>query len=149
MKAYMALAIIAGMFIGAGAGVGTYTFWYAHGASYMTDDPAACANCHIMDDHYDSWLKSSHHHVAVCNDCHTPHNFVGKYLSKAENGFNHSWAFVTGWFHEPIQITPKNREITEQACRHCHSDIVQAIDPLHALGQALSCLQCHGNVGHM
>src|SRR5688572_23773077 len=33
--------------IGAAAGVGGFTFVYAEGASYLTDDPAACANCHV------------------------------------------------------------------------------------------------------
>jgi hypothetical protein len=29
----------------------TYTFVYAKGYSYLTNDPGACANCHIMADH--------------------------------------------------------------------------------------------------
>jgi formate-dependent nitrite reductase cytochrome c552 subunit len=35
-----------------------------------TNDPAACANCHVVKDQYDGWLKSSHRAVAVCSDCH-------------------------------------------------------------------------------
>ena len=58
--------------IGITLGGGVYTFIYAEGGSYLTDKPTACANCHIMNDYYESWLKSSHHAVAVCNDCHTP-----------------------------------------------------------------------------
>ena len=30
------------------------------GASYLTDDPAACANCHVMQEHFDAWPRSSH-----------------------------------------------------------------------------------------
>ena len=48
---------------------------------------------------------------------------VGKYATKAINGFNHSVAFTTGGFHEPIQITPRNRAVTEAACRKCHAEI--------------------------
>ncbi len=132
--------------IGVAAGVGGYTFIYAEGASYMTNAPSACANCHIMREHYDAWHKSSHHAVAVCNDCHAPHDFFGKYFTKARNGFNHSLAFTTGRFPEPLRITAWNREITEGACRYCHADIVQAIDPVH--GEATSCIRCHPNVGH-
>ena len=141
--------MIFGVLIGAAVGLGGYTFIYADGASYLTNDPAACANCHVMRDHYDAWRKSSHHAVATCNDCHTPHEFVGKYASKAVNGFNHSLAFTTGRFHEPIQITPRNHEITEAACRRCHGDIVQAIDAVHAPGRPLSCVWCHRSVGHL
>ena len=69
-------------------------------------------------------------------------------LTKARNGFNHSLAFTTGNFPEPIQITKRNWEITENACRHCHSDVVGAIDtgPVH--GVSLSCTRCHRDVGH-
>lgn len=68
-------------------GVVGYTFVYAKGASYLTNDPKACANCHVMQDYYDAWIKSSHRAVAVCNDCHAPHdNMVRKYYVKADNG---------------------------------------------------------------
>ena len=135
--------------IGIAAGLGGYTFFYAKGGSYMTDNPAACANCHIMTEQYTGWMKSSHRAIAVCNDCHTPHNFVGKYLTKATNGWRHSSAFTTGDFPEPIQITEGSLEITERACRHCHADIVQAMDSNHQKADPLSCVRCHSGVGHL
>jgi len=138
-----------GVSAGLAAGIGAYTFIYAHGASYLTEDPAACANCHIMQDHYDAWLKSSHHTVAVCNDCHTPADFFGKYLTKGLNGYHHSMAFTLQNFHEPIQITARNREITESACRKCHQDIVDAIDHGGGRREHLACIRCHAQVGHL
>ena len=60
------------------------------------------ANCHIMQPQYDGWQKASHHGVAACNDCHTPHEFVPKYMVKAENGFWHSKGLTLQDFHEPI-----------------------------------------------
>ena len=144
------LGVALGVFAGVGAGVGAYTFWYAQGFSYLTNDPNACANCHVMREHLDAWVKGSHHQVATCNDCHAPHDMVGKYAIKAINGFNHSLAFTTGRFHEPIGITPMNRGVTEGACRYCHGDIVESIEPLdaHAPGQEMSCIRCHDSVGH-
>ncbi|MFN7929404.1 MAG: cytochrome c nitrite reductase small subunit [Blastocatellia bacterium] len=137
--------------LGMAIGVGTYTFIYAKGASYLTNNPASCANCHIMHEQYDGWLKSSHRSVATCNDCHTPAGFVAKYATKASNGFWHSFYFTTGRFHEPIQITPRNLAVTEQACQKCHTEITDAIDPAHGRvkGEALSCLKCHRSVGHL
>ena len=44
--------------------LGVYTFAYARGWSYLTDNPAACANCHVMREQFDGWLKSSHRAVA-------------------------------------------------------------------------------------
>jgi cytochrome c nitrite reductase small subunit len=138
--------------VGAATGIGSFTFLYARGWSYMTNDPAACANCHIMEEQFDGWQHSSHHEVAVCNDCHTPHDFFGKYLTKALNGWHHSVAFTTGNFHEPIRIGERNRAITEQTCRDCHQTVVQAIDS-HALSpraeDRLDCLRCHRSVGHL
>lgn len=158
MRRYITLALLLGCAIGLATGVGSYTFIYAKGGSYMTNDPAACANCHIMHDQYNGWLKSSHRHVAVCNDCHAPHDFVGKYATKAINGWNHSLAFTTGNFHEPIRINEMNRKITEDACRSCHGPIVEQIDHPHYSRAGVtkasdwsetSCIRCHDSVGHM
>ncbi len=146
-KAFIWAAAVLGALTGVAAGVGGYTFIYAKGASYLTNDPRACANCHVMQEQYDGWQHSSHRNVATCNDCHTPHDFFGKYLTKASNGYHHSLAFTTGNFHEPIQIKEHNAAITEAACRSCHADIVQAID--HAPGDETSCIRCHRSVGHM
>lgn len=142
------LTILAAM-IGIAVGVAGYTFVYAKGASYLSNDPGACANCHIMQDHYSAWLKSSHRAVAVCNDCHTPPGTVGKYATKANNGFWHSFAFTTGWHPDPIHITPRNRAITNQACRKCHEDVVLAIEAPHAEVGELDCIRCHDQVGHI
>jgi len=70
---------------GALAGVGAYTFRYAEGLSYLSADPGACVNCHIMRPQYDGWSKSSHHAVAVCVDCHLPQDFFAKYLAKIDD----------------------------------------------------------------
>lgn len=140
--------LVIGTAIGLAVGIGVYTFVYAKGASYLTNNPAACANCHIMQEHYDGWTKSSHRAVAVCNDCHTPPGVVAKYATKAANGFRHSLAFTSGRFAEPLQIKPHNREIAEKACRGCHQDIVDAIEAPPHTGAKLLCIRCHGAVGH-
>lgn len=137
--------------VGIAAGIGSYTFIYAKGASYLTNDPATCANCHIMQEHYDDWVKASHRAVATCNDCHTPKSIIPKYATKASNGFWHSFAFTSGRFPDPLRIKPHNREVTEKRCRGCHHEIVSAIEPStpHQQGRTLACVQCHLDVGHM
>jgi cytochrome c nitrite reductase small subunit len=141
--------IVIGMAVGLVIGLGAYTFLYARGASYLTDNPAACANCHIMQEQFDGWAKASHRAAAVCNDCHTPAGFLPKYATKALNGFWHSFAFTTGRFPEPIRIGARNHAITEQTCRGCHQAIVEAIEGPHRQGARLSCIRCHGEVGHL
>jgi cytochrome c nitrite reductase small subunit len=146
--------VVLGVAFGAAVGIGGYTFIYAKGYSYLSNDPTACANCHVMQEQFDGWVKSSHRSVAVCNDCHTPPGLVGKYYTKASNGFWHSYYFTTNTFHEPIRITERNHRVTEQACRKCHQEVTSAIDE-HAGGgeagsdAALSCIRCHRSVGHM
>ena len=100
--------IVLGALVGAAIGLGLYTFVYAKGYSYLTNNPQACSNCHVMQEYYDGWVKSAHHTVAVCNDCHTPHTFAGKYATKMENGFFHSLAFTSGRFPDNIIIRERD-----------------------------------------
>ena len=163
-------ALAAAVLVGMAGGLGAFTFGYARGYSYLGHDPAACANCHIMNEHYSAWLKGSHRSVATCNDCHTPHNLVGKYAVKAKNGFWHSFYFTVGGYPDPLRITEGNRQVTEAACRHCHTEMTEAIDhgagtvsqPSHAStptgsggsahasrsDEPISCIRCHKYVGH-
>ena len=140
--------LLAGLF-GALLGIGVFTFGYAKGAAYMTNDPAACVNCHVMRPQYEGWLKSSHGKVAVCNDCHTPPGTIGKYTTKAINGFFHSLAFTTQRFPDEIYITQRNFRVTEKACLKCHEEIVDGIRATRGHRQDVSCIQCHRTVGHM
>lgn len=134
--------------LGVLGGIGAFTFGYGKGASYLSNDPQACVNCHVMEGHYDSWQNSSHRHVAVCNDCHLPHNFLGKWVTKADNGFFHSLAFTLENFHEPIRIKPRNRRVTQGACLDCHADFVHEMLPATSGGDMLMCVHCHSDVGH-
>jgi cytochrome c nitrite reductase small subunit len=136
------------VFAGGILGLSAFTFSYAQGFSYLSNDPKACVNCHVMRDVYDGWNHGSHKAVAVCNDCHTPHeSLLAKYAVKGLNGFRHSYAFTTGLFEEPIRILPFDRNITQHACLGCHGDMVTAIshedDP-----NPTDCLSCHRGVGH-
>lgn len=144
----MRLVIAFAVLLGGALGIGGYTFIYAKGYSYLTDDPAACANCHIMQDQYGGWIKSSHRAVAACNDCHTPRPLVRKYAVKTSNGFWHSFAFTTGQFHEPVRIKERNRRVLEESCRRCHADIVTALEGPHRATETVLCVKCHAAVGH-
>ena len=144
-------ALLIAVFAMAGilAGVGAFTFFYAKGASYLVDDPQACVNCHIMRDQYDSWSHSSHKAVASCNSCHVPHDFIGKYATKLENGYAHSRAFTFQDFKEPIEMRPVSRNIVLNNCLDCHKEMVSPITALHTGSQdTLDCIMCHRSVGH-
>lgn len=140
----LAAAVLYGIALGAGA----FAVAYGDGTAYLSNDPAACTNCHVMQGHFDSWVKSSHGHVAVCNDCHLPPDVVGKWVTKADNGLLHSYAFTTGDFPDPIRIKPRNARRTVLACMKCHEELAHALAPAEAGGDVLACVHCHEDVGH-
>ncbi|HEY3352383.1 MAG TPA: NapC/NirT family cytochrome c, partial [Polyangia bacterium] len=114
-RSWFFLAVLAGAF----AGLGLFTFNYAAGTAYLSNDPAACANCHLMNDQFESWRKGPHHAVATCNDCHVPPQFPAKYVAKARNGYHHSMGITLQparpddpgarrVFEEPVRIKDTN-----------------------------------------
>lgn len=136
--------------MGALLGLGLYTFQYAEGLSYLSNHPKACMNCHVMREHYDSWIKASHHAAATCNDCHVPHTFPEKYLTKLDNGWNHSKKFTLQNFEEPIRIRPSNLAKLQHNCIDCHGALVQAIASHQDVERLQArCTECHRSVGHM
>lgn len=145
MPAVAVLAVLTGVLLG----VGGYTFLYAEGFSYLSSDPEACVNCHIMQPQYDSWQKASHHAVAVCVDCHLPHDFFSKYLAKADNGWHHSKGFTLQNFHEPIMIKGPNARILQENCLACHEDLVhELVAGVNGPAGENRCVHCHADVGH-
>jgi cytochrome c nitrite reductase small subunit len=142
------LALFAAL-AGAMVGLGGFTFHYAEGLSYLSNDPKACKNCHIMNEQFESWQKGPHHSVATCNDCHVPSGFFSKYLAKAENGYHHSKGFTLQDFHEPILIKEKSSRVLQENCLRCHKDFVHEIVQGSSWGeQAVRCAHCHRDVGH-
>jgi cytochrome c nitrite reductase small subunit len=144
-RGLLALAVT----FGAALGIGLFTFRYAKGFSYFKTDPAACANCHIMQSQFDGWQKSSHHAAAVCIDCHLPVAFVPKYVAKAENGWRHGKEFTLETFDEPIHLKPRSSEILQENCVRCHQSLVHDVASGFApQATELSCIHCHQAAGH-
>ena len=141
------LAVLAACVVGIPAGIGAFTFVYAKGFSYLSTEPRACVNCHIMNAQYDAWQKSGHRHAATCVACHLPDGGIGKWVAKADQCFRHSVAFTLQNFKEPIEITPADRDIVRANCVRCHEAFVQAVS-LGSRHQRIECLRCHARAGH-
>lgn len=145
----MTIAVLVGAFVGLSAA----TFDYAEGTSYLSNDPRACVNCHVMRDQYNSWQLSAHHAHATCNDCHVPHDLVGKYATKLDHGYRHSKGFTLNDFHEPIQIKESSLRVVENNCIRCHGSLVGDLPVAHGsvaggLVEAGACSRCHASAGH-
>ncbi len=143
---FWVLLVLSGI-AGGLAGFGGFTFSYANGFSYLSDDPAACANCHVMREVFDGWNHGPHKAVATCNDCHTPHDLLGHYAIKALNGYRHSSAFTLDNFEEPIRITDFDRNLAQQNCLRCHGEMTAFIDHRNT-SDPTDCLRCHVGEGH-
>lgn len=133
-----------------GAGIGSFTFVYARGFSYMSDNPEACDNCHVMNNVYEGWMKGGHQHVATCNDCHVPHDFLGKWYTKADNGMHHSFAFTFKDIPVAIQARDFSKRVVQDNCVRCHG--IMAGSAVHGTtgdAEPMSCRFCHREVGHV
>jgi cytochrome c nitrite reductase small subunit len=143
------LSVLLGSLVGLALGVGLFTFNYAEGFSYLSSDPKACVNCHIMRSEYDSWQEGSHHAAARCVDCHLPHDLVGKYLAKGMNGYHHSKGFTLQDFHEPIMIKTRNSRTLQDNCLACHEGMVHDLVAGAKGGpDSVYCVHCHQSIGH-
>jgi len=143
------LAMSVSVLIGVAAGLGGFTFQYAEGMSYLSADPKACANCHIMQPPYDSWQKTSHHTIATCSECHLPHAFLPKYIAKAQNGWHHSSAVTLQNFDEPIRIKGANIKSLQDNCIRCHGELAHPQLTSGRRGDDVTpCVHCHASVGH-
>ena len=119
MKLRTIQGILLGVVIGIAVGIGVHTLKRCQGLVLPHGPSGGLRQLPRHARTIRRLAQSSHRAVATCKSCHTPANFIGKYATKASNGFWHSFFFTTGGYEDNIQIKPHSREITEQACRTC------------------------------
>lgn len=141
--------------LGVFSGIGLYIVYISNAFSYLSDTPATCVNCHVMNPEYATWQKSSHGRVTNCNDCHVPHNnFISKYLFKAQDGLRHSKVFTLRQEPQVIHIKEAGAAVVQQNCIRCHGFRVQDVSVRnvtyhnHLEGQGMLCWNCHREVPH-
>lgn len=138
---FAALGILAGL----GLAVGKVS----RATSYLSDDPEACVNCHVMNAQYASWRRSSHTHVATCNDCHVPHETIAHaYAFKARDGLYHSAVFTLRWEPQVIRMSSAAIPVVEANCRRCHGRTLEAVAARQHQSGDLRCWDCHREVPH-
>jgi len=143
--------LLSGVFFG----FGLLTIYVGNATSYLTDDPKACMNCHVMAPQYATWERSSHARVTVCNDCHVPHsNPVSKYLFKAMDGTRHSFMFTFRMEPQVIRIHEAGTAVVQENCIRCHSNRVQNVKEkfvtleMKEHGGGKLCWECHRETPH-
>ena len=136
--------------LGVFLGLAAVTFHISRASSYLTNDPAACVNCHIMAPQYASWQHSSHARFATCNDCHVPQDFIRKYLFKAYDGSRHAFMFTFKLEPQVIRIHAPGQAVVQENCVRCHSALLEKTRLFtgqeHGAGR--QCWECHREVPH-
>ena len=131
--------------VGIIAGMGLVIVRISNAASYLSDSPETCINCHVMTDAYASWQRGSHGRVATCNDCHVPHdNIVSKYAFKAMDGTKHSTVFTLGIEPQVLHLSTMARPVVQKNCLRCHQSQFEMISLSDSTQRA--CWDCHSNI---
>lgn len=140
---------------GAMVGLLAYAFYISNAASYLSDKPETCVNCHIMAPEYATWGHSSHREVATCNDCHVPHNNeANKWFFKAKDGMRHAYVFTTRGEPQTIFIKEAGIEVVQNNCVRCHNNLVTNAKLLVQTAvfnnhfEDRLCWECHREVPH-
>lgn len=141
--------------LGIFVGLGFYVLYLSKAASYLSDNPETCVNCHVMAPQFATYQHSSHREVATCNDCHVPHNNVfNKYYFKAKDGLRHASIFALRMEPEVIFILDEGKKVVHNNCIRCHSQTLTdpklaSQVPNHAHNtQDRVCWECHREVPH-
>jgi cytochrome c nitrite reductase small subunit len=136
-------------------GLTFFSFHISRAPSYLTDNPEACVNCHIMAPQYATWSHSSHREKTNCNDCHVPHNnFLNKYYFKAKDGLRHATIFTLRKEPQVISMKEASREVVHNNCIRCHSNLLTD-SKLNAYNTETNmfrmerrCWECHRETPH-
>lgn len=130
-------------------------FYVSNAVSYLSDDPRACVNCHVMTPEYETWERGSHGKVTNCNDCHVPHdNFFRKYLFKASDGLRHASMFTFKMEPQVIRIKDAGKEVVQENCIRCHSNYLHPVSLRSINAKAIHddtdqvCWDCHRETPH-
>lgn len=136
-------------------GLGFYILRISNAASYLSDNPETCINCHVMGPQYATWSHSAHREVTNCNDCHVPHdNVVSKYFFKAKDGLRHATMFTLRKEPQVIFIKEAGKEVVQQNCIRCHEKLVTEnagiarFDASRHYRMERSCVECHRETPH-
>lgn len=136
-------------------GIGLLILRISNATSYLSDNPNACINCHVMTAQFATWQKSSHARVATCNDCHVPQNNpVRTYAFKASDGLRHAYMFTFRLEPEVIRIKNAGRDVVQENCIRCHSKIMDNLSLVSVTGEMTEhgggklCWDCHRETPH-
>jgi len=136
-------------------GLGLLIFRVSNASSYLSDNPNACINCHVMTPQFATWQRSSHARVATCNDCHVPYdNFFRTYAFKASDGARHAFMFTFRLEPQVIRIKEAGINVVQENCIRCHYNFTNETSLVSVTGESVKhgegkfCWDCHRETPH-
>jgi cytochrome c nitrite reductase small subunit len=136
-------------------GLAVVIFHVSNASSYLSDDPRACINCHVMTPQYATWQRGSHGRNITCNDCHVPHdNPIRSYAFKAQDGMRHAYIFTFRLEPQVITMHEAGRSVVQENCIRCHEHLVGGAAIVDATAAAARhgaeklCWDCHRETPH-
>lgn len=154
--------------------IGVLSWASFNGVMHVTSTNEFCYGCHIGSDTIvEEYQVSSHFQnergfVATCADCHIPHEFVPKLITKVK-ATGDVYHQLVGTItlenfesHRPAQaqgVWDRMNDNDSRACRHCHNpDLWQrSLQPARAQishnpafweEKDLTCISCHKGLAH-
>ncbi len=138
------------LFWGGVVGVTSLIIALSVGMIAYTEQSSFCRTCHIMDEPWDVWAKSTHARVR-CNVCHV-HPGLWNALKHKPAGLLEVWAVITD---NPSQ--PRNVHAPDNVnCEQCHKskrkvsstgDLLMPHEA-HTKLRGLKCVDCHRDLVH-
>lgn len=136
-------------------GLGVLILRIANATSYLSDQPEACINCHVMAPQFATWQRGSHGRATVCNDCHVPHdNIFRKFGFKANDGLRHSLMFTFRLEPQVIHVKDAGITVIQENCIRCHLQLVNnnslagVTGENQKHGEGKLCWECHRETPH-
>lgn len=115
------------------------------GGFVYSSSPPFCGSCHSMDYVYSTY-QASNHKQFTCSDCHVPHDsIVDTLYVKSANGARDVYHEFLRDYPEPIEFTPKGKEIANGNCLRCH---ISTVENTHMAAGGENCISCHKNIAH-
>lgn len=109
-----------------------------------TNESTFCARCHVMKPEYLNQIKGGLHNNLRCIECHLPmDNKIFFYTWKIIDSVKDTIIFYTGLTPEKITISFRNKEIIQNNCIRCHSQMVSKLNL-----NKRKCWFCHRKINH-
>ncbi len=123
--------------------LGVFLAFGPPGLYAKSESPEFCGSCHVLATESETWFHSGAHRGIKCIDCHLPNDNLAHHLwAKGLEGVVDVFAFHTGFFSEPIQLSAGGAKVVEANCRRCHAELLSRIN------EERPCWDCHRRMTH-